>query len=555
MKHILIVLIITGLSLGTVSESTTDDGGYAISNRESTGEALDDLSGDIQHEFHGAVDCSTLENPEMPPPTREYVPVVQRMLEETRLEPASQLSPPSDWNDDILVWGGRVGSGQDFDIDENTGDVYVCFDTDYATNDTLYVYRSTDGGINWSLFGYGTNSGGEIYNPKIRIVQNGSGDSQVVILGIWDGGAYSNDLYTGWWATSGGGGAPSAWQLIDSGVEWADLDADDGSGGNAYACYVPLGTTDINTATNDVSGAGWVVTTAFVGLCQITPYPAIAAGDGGVVGVVYVDDRISDMEIRVKMSTDYGATWSASTEVSLLSYTPEYPDIAFNRSTPATGWIICQSVGGTYDWLGYYYTTDSGVNWTFGGAFDPGDDENLPSIRARKTYGDVTVAFHGYPGYDTYFTWTLENNPTNFITPEAIGDFQGTGFWPPCAGWVGNYSAVMYTNWNINYRLMYDWYGNTGIEDETAFISSISNFPNPFSASTNISFTLTQNSPVNISVYNVAGQLVSNLADNQIFNEGSHSLQWDAQSFSPGVYFVRLNANGISQTHRMLMIK
>ena len=83
----------------------------------------------------------------------------------------------------------------------------------------------------------------------------------------------------------------------------------------------------------------------------------------------------------------------------------------------------------------------------------------------------------------------------------------------------------------------------------------IQNVPNPFNATTNISFNLANSSPVTISIYNIAGQLVSTLADNQSFNEGSHSVQWDGQSFSPGVYFCHLSADGISQTHRMLMVR
>jgi hypothetical protein len=562
MKHILIALLITGLSMGTVYEGMTADGGYQTSDRtEISTMTLDSPVEGGLVEGYGAVDCSTLENPDMPPPTREYVPSIQAIVQQEPLEgPIAVSTPGVDWGYDVLVWGGHAGTGQDFDVDENTGDIYACFDNDLADNDTIYVYRSQDGGYSWSRFGIGTAGAGcYIDNPKIRIVQNGSGNSQVVMMGIWMGSSYSDDLYTRWWDTSGGGGA---WQLVDSNVDWADMDADVGSGGYAHCVYMPndTGQYDINYARNDVTGSGWTLNTGWIVDCQVNPYPSIAAGGGGVVGAAFVDDRQSPLEVRVKMSSDYGSSWQQSLEVSNLGYTPEYPDIAFGRTTPATGWMICQSIGGTDDWCGYWYTTDTGGSWTFGDAFNPGDDENLPNIRARKSTGSVTVTFHGYPDYLTYFTWTTVGDPTGFTAPEQINDFQSTGFWPACAGWNGGSSAILYTNWNNNYRVMFDWYSNTGIEDQTPLNVSMSNFPNPFSAVTNISFSLSQPGPVDITVYDVTGHVVRTLADGQSFGSGTNSVQWDGldsngQMATPGVYFCRLSASGVDQTHRMLMIK
>lgn len=144
-----------------------------------------------------------------------------------------------------------------------------------------------------------------------------------------------------------------------------------------------------------------------------------------------------------------------------------------------------------------------------------------------------------------------------------IKDHRATGLWPATAGWNGYaYSGILYSAYMQNYNLMFDWWNNTGIDGapETTAPGMIQNAPNPFSAITNISFNLTQSSPVTISIYNVAGQLVTTLADQQSFNEGSNSVQWDGLNesgtmVSPGVYFCRLSADGISRTHRMLMVR
>lgn len=161
------------------------------------------------------------------------------------------------------------------------------------------------------------------------------------------------------------------------------------------------------------------------------------------------------------------------------------------------------------------------------------------------------------------FSWASITNPTSFTTPEKINEFIGTSLWPSCAGWKeSNYSAILYTTYaGGSYNLMYDWFNHyVGIEGASTGLDMIRNAPNPFNAVTNISFNLAQSSPVTISIYDIAGQIVTTLADNQNFEQGSHSVQWDGQSFSgtmvsPGVYFCRLNADGISQTHRMLMVR
>lgn len=80
------------------------------------------------------------------------------------------------------------------------------------------------------------------------------------------------------------------------------------------------------------------------------------------------------------------------------------------------------------------------------------------------------------------------------------------------------------------------------------------NYPNPFNPSTNIPFTLPQAAHVNLSVYNLLGQKVTTLA-NELYAAGSHNIKWDASAMSSGVYFYTLEANGMSLTRKLLLIK
>ena len=80
------------------------------------------------------------------------------------------------------------------------------------------------------------------------------------------------------------------------------------------------------------------------------------------------------------------------------------------------------------------------------------------------------------------------------------------------------------------------------------------NYPNPFNAQTNIAFYLKSKSDVNLSVFNLVGQKVAELANDQ-FDAGAHSVNWDASQVSSGIYFYRLVANGEIKTRRMVLAK
>ncbi len=80
------------------------------------------------------------------------------------------------------------------------------------------------------------------------------------------------------------------------------------------------------------------------------------------------------------------------------------------------------------------------------------------------------------------------------------------------------------------------------------------NSPNPFNPMTEIKFTLASAGNVRLNVYNVRGELVETLA-NEEMGAGPHHLMWDAQGKSSGVYFYRLEAPGFSETKKMIMLK
>lgn len=67
------------------------------------------------------------------------------------------------------------------------------------------------------------------------------------------------------------------------------------------------------------------------------------------------------------------------------------------------------------------------------------------------------------------------------------------------------------------------------------------NYPNPFNPSTDILFSIKNESNVKISVYNVLGQLVNTLVDEQM-DAGNYSVKWDASNVANGIYYIKMKA-------------
>ena len=84
--------------------------------------------------------------------------------------------------------------------------------------------------------------------------------------------------------------------------------------------------------------------------------------------------------------------------------------------------------------------------------------------------------------------------------------------------------------------------------------SLIQNYPNPFNPATTISFSTPTNGHVTIHVFDINGRLVSTLLDESI-NSGYHSVNWDANDMSAGVYIYTLQAEGISLSSKMILMK
>ncbi len=110
--------------------------------------------------------------------------------------------------------------------------------------------------------------------------------------------------------------------------------------------------------------------------------------------------------------------------------------------------------------------------------------------------------------------------------------------------------------------------GVTSVEDSKEILPKSytleQNYPNPFNPATTINFSLPTSANVKLTVYNLLGETVRVLVDNEM-QAGNHSVVWNAndnigKKISSGIYFYELkassdNGKNFNQIRKMILIK
>jgi hypothetical protein len=80
------------------------------------------------------------------------------------------------------------------------------------------------------------------------------------------------------------------------------------------------------------------------------------------------------------------------------------------------------------------------------------------------------------------------------------------------------------------------------------------NHPNPFNATTALSYQLSVDSYVHLRVYDIAGRLVGTLVDGWR-SAGRHELTFDASHLPSGMYVYRIQAGDWTESGKMILLK
>ena len=99
----------------------------------------------------------------------------------------------------------------------------------------------------------------------------------------------------------------------------------------------------------------------------------------------------------------------------------------------------------------------------------------------------------------------------------------------------------------------------SSVDDDSdfSFLSSYKleqNYPNPFNPSTNISFQIAESGFSSLKVYDVLGNVVMTLI-NEDLSVGKYEVKFDGKELPSGIYFYRLTVDDYSESKKMILIK
>lgn len=80
------------------------------------------------------------------------------------------------------------------------------------------------------------------------------------------------------------------------------------------------------------------------------------------------------------------------------------------------------------------------------------------------------------------------------------------------------------------------------------------NFPNPFNPSTIISYQLPTNGYVTLKIYDLLGQEIATLVNEQK-SAGKYEVKFDAGNLASGVYIYRIQAGEFNASKKLMLLK
>ncbi|HEY6907431.1 MAG TPA: YCF48-related protein [Ignavibacteriaceae bacterium] len=280
---------------------------------------------------------------------------------------------------------------------------------------------------------------------------------------------------------------------------------------------------------------------------------------------------------KIYKTLDYGDSWTKLNVPVSIDY--GFHRIFFNDEN--IGWIIAKEWQSNNHKL--LMTKDGGENWVI--AYDINTsylwDIYFTDLNNGWVVGDSGIVLHTMDGGNN---WQIQHSDYSRSNFRVYFRNDKEGYITGSQGYIatttdGGITWNSYSTWCNNNLLggIYIFEDNSGIacgnrgailKNDNVILQNINdwnekpnedfrvyqNFPNPFNPSTKIKYVVPQSSNVVIKVYDILGNEIETLV-NEEKTTGTYELTWSAANLSSGIYFYQIKVGGFIQTKKMILLK
>lgn len=183
----------------------------------------------------------------------------------------------------------------------------------------------------------------------------------------------------------------------------------------------------------------------------------------------------------------------------------------------------------------YQFTTNGGSNWTVGfqaTQIQSNSPFHMMPIVLRISFAsgpDTTIRTLNKINNQIYY-WNFNRQPTAFAFDPDNDIVLKQGSTGP-----GIINGIVSNETPLKFELK-------------------QNYPNPFNAKSIIKYQIAKNSFVKLIVYNVSGQEVTTLVNEQL-KPGTYEAEFDGTNYASGVYIVKMTAGSFTDMKKIVLVK
>lgn len=457
------------------------------------------------------------------------------------------------WEPDVRLTDNSFESVTSFDnawcVASSGAIVHVVWHDNRDGNTEIYYKRSTDNGATWEADTRLTDDASWSERPSVAVIDS------IIHVAWYDGRVGPPRIYYK--------------RSLDNGLTWGSDISLTPTAGVGYHPSVAVCDSLVHVAWTDMSAGPQIYYTrsldngtTWEAERNITPaappagknLASIAVADS-IVHVTWMDTRVGP-QIYYTRSLDHGVTWETDRNI-----TPVPSQFASVAASDSIVHVVYADFRFGNDIPKIYYTrsVDNGTNWATETALADTFTSWYPSVAASGSHvhavwpdnrnGDISEIYYKR-SLDDGANWEADVRLTDHLCESR----------EPSVAVSGTYVHVVWhddrdQNWEVYYKR--DPNGNVGIDEQGESVAHRPRLffaPSFFDDQIVLRFEEAPDGPVKIALYDVVGAPVFSATYDAVpglLNVGDASIV----RLAPGVYFLRLDADGQAATQKLIKFR